>query len=139
MKIWIFFLMILPIVSFSQDLNQHQWKDRVILVLADSYKNSQLTKQLSEFSTKVNDLQERKLVVYRIVPSSYQKGIKKSDIIKNNTLYTKYNSSNEDFKIILIGLDGGAKLESNKVISSSQIFDQIDQMPMRRQELRTKN
>lgn len=139
MKPLLFFLMILPIVSFSQDLEEHRWKDRLILILADSYKNSGLTKQLREFSTKTDALQERKLILYRILPASYQKGIKKSDAIKNNTLFKRYNSLNEDFKIILIGLDGGIKLESNKVISSSQIFDQIDQMPMRRHELRTKN
>ena len=40
---------------------------------------------------------------------------------------------------MLIGLDGGCKLESNKVVSATQIFDQIDQMPMRQQELRNQN
>jgi len=139
MKKLLFFVLLLPTISFSQDLDKHLWKDRLILVLADSYENPKFTKQLREFNTNTDDLQERKLIVYQITPTSYQKGIKKSNTIKNNTLYTRYNSSNEDFKIILIGLDGGIKLESNKVISSSQIFDQIDQMPMRKQELRTKN
>ncbi|WP_298548920.1 DUF4174 domain-containing protein [uncultured Aquimarina sp.] len=139
MKKLVFFVLLLPIISFSQDLDKHLWKNRLILVLADSYENSKFTKQLREFNTNTDDLQDRKLIVYQITPTSYQKGIKKSDAIKNNTLFKRYNSSNEDFKIILIGLDGGIKLESNKLVSASLIFEQIDQMPIRKQELRIKN
>ncbi|WP_299189849.1 DUF4174 domain-containing protein [uncultured Aquimarina sp.] len=139
MKNWLFFLMILPIVSFSQDLNKHQWEDRLILIIADSYKNPKLVKQLKEFKNKSKYLQDRKLIVYQITPTSYQTGIDKNTSTKSNAVYKEYNPSNEDFKIILLGLDGGTKLKSNKVLSSAQIFDQIDQMPMRRQELRIKN
>ncbi|WP_170837157.1 DUF4174 domain-containing protein [Aquimarina amphilecti] len=129
----------LPIVSFSQDLDKHRWEDRLILVLADSYKNPKLVKQLKQFKNKSKSLEDRKLIVYQITPNSYQTGIDKNTSTKSNAVYKVYNPSNEDFKIILIGLDGSIKLKSNKVLLSTQIFDQIDQMPMRRQELRIKN
>ncbi|WP_108802595.1 DUF4174 domain-containing protein [Aquimarina sp. Aq107] len=139
MKNLVFLLLLLPIVSFSQDLNKHRWEDRLILIIADSYKNPKLVKQLKEFKNKSKNLQDRKLIVYQITPTSYQTGIDKNTSTKSSASYKKYNASNEDFKIILLGLDGGTKLKSNKVLSSVQIFDQIDQMPMRRQELRIKN
>ncbi|AXT55771.1 DUF4174 domain-containing protein [Aquimarina sp. AD1] len=139
MKNIVFLLLLLPILSFSQDLDKHRWEDRLILVLADSYKNPKLVKQLKEFKNKSKSLEERKLIVYQITPTSYQTGIDKNTSTKSNAVYKEYNPSNEDFKIILIGLDGGIKLKSNKVLLSTQIFDQIDQMPMRRQELRIKN
>ncbi|WP_405206015.1 DUF4174 domain-containing protein [Aquimarina sp. LLG6339-5] len=139
MKIVVFLLTLLPILSFSQDLDKHRWEDRLILVLADSYKNPKLVKQLEEFKNKSKSLEDRKLLVYQITPTSYQTGIHKNTLTKSSAFYKKYNASNEDFKIILIGLDGGMKLKSNKVLLSTQIFDQIDQMPMRRQELRIKN
>ncbi|MBQ4805408.1 DUF4174 domain-containing protein [Aquimarina sp. MMG015] len=139
MKTFVFLLTLLPILSFSQDLDKHRWEDRLILVLSDSYKNPKLVKQLKEFKNKSKNLQDRKLIVYQITPNSYQTGIDKNTSTKSNAVYKGYNPSNEDFKIILIGLDGGIKLKSNKVLLSTQIFDQIDQMPMRRQELRIKN
>ena len=54
-------------------------------------------------------------------------------------LYKKYNTTKNPFKIILIGLDGTIKLEENQVIAPSNIFNKIDQMPMRKQELKDEN
>ena len=45
-----------------------------------------------------------------------------------------FSIPNEEFKILLIGKDGGIKFEGeNRTLN--QIFDQIDSMPMRRYEM----
>jgi len=139
MKTILFLVAVLPIISFSQDLEKHQWKDRLLLILTDSYENPELQLQLQELKNNSDNLQDRKLVLYQVTPTSYREGIKKKTPIKTGSIYKKHNPSNENFKVILIGLDGGMKLKSNKLLSSAQIFDQIDQMPIRRQELRIKN
>ncbi|MHA7060080.1 DUF4174 domain-containing protein [Aquimarina sp. M1] len=139
MKIAVFLLTIIPMLALSQSLNKHLWKDRLLLVVADSYENPKLVEQHKEFENKPMAVADRKLIMYQITPSSYQKGIKKSTPIENSDFYKKFNPSNRDFMVILIGLDGGIKLTSNNVLSSSQIFGNIDQMPMRRQGLRNKN
>lgn len=135
----VLFFGLLPVMSFSQDLHKRLWKNRVLLVLADSYQNPLLIQQLNEFKSKKKDADERKLIIYQITPTSYRIGFERNKIIKDNNLYNHYNPSNEDFKVILIGLDGGIKLEENNFLKSSPIFNEIDQMPMRKQELRTKN
>lgn len=42
----------------------------------------------------------------------------------------------ERFAVVLIGKDGGEKYRSCTPISSRNIFDRIDAMPMRRSEIR---
>ncbi|GAA0733656.1 hypothetical protein GCM10009430_48010 [Aquimarina litoralis] len=139
MKSVILFLLFIPRLSYTQDLTEHRWQDRLIIISADSYQHPKLLEQVNEFQNKTKELADRKLIIYQITPTSYIKGIENNQPTRDNTLYKKYNSSQESFKFMLIGLDGGRRLQSNKVISAAQIFDQIDQMPMRRQELRNQN
>ena len=42
------------------------------------------------------------------------------------------------FNVVLLGLDGGEKFNSNNVEKANVFFNLIDKMPMRRQELRNK-
>ena len=41
-----------------------------------------------------------------------------------------------DFKVILLGLDGGIKYESSTVEPAQVYYDLIDRMPMRRSQMR---
>ena len=43
------------------------------------------------------------------------------------------------FRVILIGKDGGIKLKRNDQIDLETIFELIDSMPMRKDEIRHKN
>ncbi|MGY3795667.1 DUF4174 domain-containing protein [Aquimarina sp. 433] len=139
MKSVILSLLFIPLISYTQDLTEHRWQDRLIIISADSYQHPKLLEQVKEFQNKTEELADRKLIIYQITPTSYIKGIENNQPTKNSTLYKKYNTTNKTFKVILIGLDGGSKSKSNKVVSAAQIFDQIDQMPMRRQEIKLKN
>ncbi|WP_299610445.1 DUF4174 domain-containing protein [uncultured Aquimarina sp.] len=139
MKSFLSFLLLLPLLTYAQDLTEHRWQDRLIIISANSYQHPKLLEQVKEFQNKTEELADRKLIIYQITPSSYIKGIEKNQPTKDNTLYKKYDTTNKNFKVILIGLDGGRKLQSSKVVSATQIFDQIDQMPMRRQEIKLKN
>jgi hypothetical protein len=49
-----------------------------------------------------------------------------------------YRVENDTFATILIGKDGGEKLRSSKAISVSNIFDEIDAMPMRQDEMESR-
>ena len=43
---------------------------------------------------------------------------------------------NNDFEVILIGLDGGIKLRQDQTLLKQDLFRIIDAMPMRRNEIR---
>lgn len=69
-------------------------------------------------------------------------GLKERDMsisvaAKKTTLYKKYGiAASEPFTIILVGKDGGEKYRSNKLTSAQQLFDLVDAMPMRKEEMR---
>ena len=131
-------LLFIPLMSYTQHLDKHQWKDRLLLVIIDSYENTSLQKQLVLFKETEKELIERKLVVYHITPSDYKEGLHSSKPLKGSSLYQKYNPEQKDFKLILIGLDGGVKESYFSPTPPSEIYGVIDQMPMRQQELRNK-
>ena len=125
-------------MSYTQHLDKHQWKDRLLLVIVDSYESKSLQKQLALFKDTEKELAERKLVVYQITPFDYKEGMQSSKSLKGSSLYQQYNQQKKDFKLILIGLDGGVKESYFNPTPPAEIYDIIDQMPMRQQELRNK-
>ena len=51
-------------------------------------------------------------------------------------LFKTYQPNHDEFTFVLIGLDGGEKMRSTKVVSLEQLFGLIDSMPMRQWELK---
>lgn len=42
----------------------------------------------------------------------------------------------EEFAVVLIGRDGGEKFRSDDPVSVEELFSKIDEMPVRRREMR---
>ncbi|MEO1261556.1 MAG: DUF4174 domain-containing protein [Bacteroidota bacterium] len=122
-----------------QSLEKHQWNNRLILILTQQPKNDILKKQLTSFRAAHAGMNERKLLVYQITPEKYRTGTEEAiNWQLSDKLFSKYKKGNNDFEILLIGLDGGIKLRQNKFLSTDQLFALIDSMPMRRAEMRSK-
>lgn len=138
------FLILFCITSLSMSLNgqnlkQHQWNQRVILIITNATENDNYKQQLEEFDVDSEAFKERKLITYTILPEHYQLHDKSTnDWIKSSELYKAYNPKKLAFKVILIGLDGSEKLEQSEVLTTQKLFSTIDAMPMRRSELRNK-
>lgn len=125
-------------VLTCQNLDKHQWKNRLLLIFSDDKSSELLKKQVETLSKERQGLQERKLKIYHFSNQSYIEDFspnwKPSDIKTR-----KYFKEKENFKIVLIGLDGGIKLKQKEIISTQKLFTIIDGMPMRRAELNSKN
>ena len=52
-----------------QDLSKHQWKDRLVLIIAEE-KTEKFQQQLTELQKHQQGLNERKLVIYQILPEN---------------------------------------------------------------------
>ncbi len=72
-------------------------------------------------------LKERDIEVHEIL------GLK-----ANESVFKQYKASSQKFTFILFGKDGGEKLRSNKPVSPEKLYQTIDAMPMRRQEMKNK-
>jgi hypothetical protein len=121
-------------ISFAQDLEQHEWKDRVLIVTSNT--TQFIDWQIDLFRKNQKGLKERKLIVYKVTPTQYAKGIDSKDWIDDTNFYSKIKRTQKDFEVILIGLDGGVKLRETHLVPLQKLFPLIDGMPMRRQELK---
>ncbi|MGH1384611.1 DUF4174 domain-containing protein [Kordia sp.] len=128
--------------SHAQDLNSHQWENRIIIVKTTDIASEKFQAQLNEFKNVANEMIERKFVFYMIVGDDFT-FINYKDLTLNNVgkIYgklAKILNDKYDFEIILIGLDGGIKLKQVEVITYKKLFDKVDSMPMRSNEIRRK-
>jgi hypothetical protein len=140
LKIIILFTLILQSEgTFSQDLSSHQWKDRLIMVLASDTALAAYHDQLQIFHSDSSGMKERKLVLYKITPDQYQIGTDSHQWIRSGTLYKSLRKTDANLEVILIGLDGTIKLRQSGIITTEKLFATIDAMPMRRSEMRRKN
>jgi len=96
---------------------------RLLLVFADSESNSLLKQQQKILSAGLKGLKERDVEVKYFYAEQVQAEFKKRNITA-------------PFTIILVGKDGGDKLESLKPLSLKNIYDTIDAMPMRQSEMK---
>ncbi|HVF96083.1 MAG TPA: DUF4174 domain-containing protein [Flavisolibacter sp.] len=85
--------------------------------------SQQLMAQLALLSKESAGLKERDVAV--------------SAVTKNSSLYRQFGiATTVPFVILLVGKDGGEKYRSKELTTAQQLFDLIDAMPMRMQEIR---
>lgn len=75
--------------------------------------------------TDAAGLQERDIQIHEIV------GLK-----GNESAFKKHKASAKSFVFILLGKDGGEKLRSNELVSLEKLYRTIDDMPMRKAEMK---
>ncbi len=142
MRTQLFFYLICLTMSMAltgQNLKEHQWKNRLVLIITSDSESETYTSQIEAFNINGQEFDERKLIIYKVSPNKYK--VENSDDnswVSDSKLYTLYNSNDKDFKIILIGLDGHIKIEQSELLTTKDLFATIDSMPMRRSELRNK-
>lgn len=136
----LFFIFLIMIFSkfsalHAQNLSQHLWKNRVILIVSED--NAAFERQILAFKANEKGMNERSLIVYHLKSDEYKQIMPQSDVQKSTNLFEKYKQANVSFGVILIGLDGGIKLRQKDFLSCEKLFATIDSMPMRSAE--TKN
>ncbi|WP_394996330.1 DUF4174 domain-containing protein [Emticicia sp.] len=121
----------------AQNLSQHLWKNRIILILSED--TAAFQQQMLAFKTNEKGMNERSLIVYHLKSDEYEQVMPKNDVRKTTNLFEKYKQVNVPFEVILIGLDGSIKLRQKDFLSCEKLFATIDSMPMRSSELKNRN
>jgi F0F1-type ATP synthase gamma subunit len=114
------------------DLDELRWKNRIILIFSndfDTYK-----KQLEASSDEIADRD----IIWFIVSDSGMVTNYKGSFAEDLSAKINKEHSNSDTKVILIGKDGGIKARASNLYLSD-LFQQIDAMPMRIYEIKQKN
>lgn len=121
------------------DIASYKWKNRVLLVFAPSDQNTNYQQQVQLFKQHQQGLNERDLLLVTVL----EKGTSYSnqqviDTASAAKLRQRFNINDNDFRVVLVGKDGGAKRQDSTVVQAETIFREIDAMPMRQQEMRQK-
>lgn len=124
---------------YAQDISSHKWKNRVLIILSDEDSSDQFNQQVNILQNDPEGLNDRKLVIYYVKGDTYRKGINSNEWVHGSNTFESFKDSENHFKVILMGLDGGIKINQSEVLSLDELFSTIDAMPMRRNELRTRN
>ena len=102
------------------ELNQYLWKNRIILTFAED-EHPDLIKLKAEMKENDYEILNRDLLHFHFSNDGK---------IGNHT-----TTNDQSFRILLIGKDGGIKYESYRSVSLIHLFELIDSMPMRQDEM----
>lgn len=109
--------------AVETDLSEFKWKQRPVIVFADSADDPAFIEQIERLASGAEDLTERDVVV--IVDTDPEA---RSDI--------RLKMRPRGFMLTLVGKDGNIKLRKPFPWSVREISRSIDKMPMRLREIR---
>ena len=107
--------------SAETNLQSYKWETRVLLLFGPG-DSSDLVRQKSILAGDPAGIDERDMVI--LEPPETQ------------GLQARYQVDPAIFTAILIGKDGGEKLRRDVPVSLPELYGLIDQMPMRKREMR---
>ena len=130
---------ITPLTSSAQDiLAQYRWQNRVVILFADGAGSEKAAGFLASLAERQADFIDRDMLLITVYPDKAENAGEAMSAQEANALQSRYNQDNAIFRVLLIGKDGGVKLNRVKETALQDLFDLIDTMPMRRQEMRQK-
>lgn len=105
------------------DLSEFVWKNRPIIVFADSENDPAFIEQLDLINARLDDLAERDVVVLTDTDPSTLSPVRKK-------------LRPRGFMLVIVGKDGGVKLRKPFPWNVREISRSIDKMPIRQREIR---
>ncbi|MFC4632498.1 DUF4174 domain-containing protein [Dokdonia ponticola] len=125
--------------THGQDLEKHQWENRILIVKIVDTESKKYKAQLEEFKNLAEEFIDRKLILYTINNNHYTvTNYKNSALNDTGNVSEKLAQSmlndTEVFEVLLIGLDGHVKLQQTEILTKEALFKRIDSMPMRKNE-----
>jgi len=122
------------------DLSQFLWKNRLLFLFAPNRSHPLFDVLQKSIATQQAEVADRDLVIFEILESGTSR-LDTSDLDPQvaQSLRDKFDVSPGRFAVILVGKDGGTKLNRQEQTQLEDIFALIDAMPMRMEEMRQKS
>jgi hypothetical protein len=126
--------------TMPMDLTQFQWKNRLLLIFAPDENDSFFKKLQSEIIAQKAEVEDRDLLVFEVLGrGSSRINTTHLNQVNVDSIRRRFSVPQRSFRVILIGKDGGIKLKRDDQTNLEAIFELIDSMPMRKDEIRQKN
>ena len=119
-------------------LENYKWKKRPLLLFSPSESNPDYLRQKENIQAEAQGIRERDMVVMELVGPDrvYINGTLQRRR-RSQALRERFQVPPKSFVVLLVGKDGTEKSRSTKPVETEELFGRIDQMPMRRQEMRS--
>lgn len=120
-------------------LSDYQWQNRILLVFAPSTGSSQYRQQMQVWQADMAGTNDRDLKLVQILATGASqvdgRSLSSASVEK---LRQQFGIPPEEFAAILVGKDGTEKQRSQAPIDLAALFRTIDAMPMRQQEMNSR-
>ena len=111
-----------PVLANGDDLSEHQWIARPLVVFAPSQNDPRFVRQMEMIEAGRDELTERDVVVLTDTDPDAKGPLRQA-------------LRPRDFQLVLIGKDGDVKLRKPFPWDVRELSRVIDKMPMRQQEI----
>ena len=115
---------------------EYAWKYRPIFVFARDAADPSLNEQKRILAEARSGLMERDVVIVWAIGDRVSADLGPPAQETASALRRRFGVEGQGFRAILVGKDGYVKRASSAPLSAVGLFDTIDAMPMRMQELR---
>ena len=123
--------------SATQALSEFAWEKRQIIVFTPATDDARLTRFKTIQTEFSEDFAARFLQTWIIEADGKVLLEGEHDSrLQADSFYEHFNVQKDEFRVVLIGYDQGEKLRQ-VVFNLDELFGEIDQMPMRQQEMRS--
>jgi hypothetical protein len=119
-------------------MTDYKWKYRPLVVFADNEALAPLAAQRRMVSASRASLTERNVVVIWVVGDTVSADLGPHPKQSAKALRARFGAPQTGFRAMLVGKDGGTKLNSASPLSAGALYATIDAMPMRQNEMRRK-
>lgn len=117
-------------------LDRFRWENRLVLSFVETDTAKITVRQRNEREADPGAWKERDLLLIEIAAEAVRVDGRPSKDLSAAALRARFDVPEGTFRAILIGKDGGAKLRSGSPIGNRTLFETIDAMPMRQNEMR---
>ena len=135
MLIKISFLLTINIIVANQfsHIDDLQWENRLLIIRNDGLK------VLKKIEYHKDGFDERDFIIVSIKAKDVFIDKELTSRLFSKSVLKKIQKSSDEHNIILIGKDGDIKEHYKPKVMIESIFFDVDQMPMRKYEVRSKN
>ncbi len=117
-------------------MEAYKWQNRPLLLFAPAGNDPHLRAMRADLAEQAAGAAERDMVLIEVVPGQSRAGQTALGEDQAAALRRHYRVPTDAFAVVLVGKDGTIKLQDDHPVPVSSLFELIDQMPMRRREMR---
>lgn len=129
---------IVPIAAaWGADLSAYRWTHRLLFIFAASTADANYGVLNERITQAAMEIEDRDMIIFRIFEKS-PSWVASKPLSQNKvtSLRRRFGIDSDPFSVVLVGKDGGVKMSKQGDVDLQSIFNLIDSMPMRQQEMR---